>query len=84
MIPQAFTTRDMSEAYKWLMTLPPQVREDLKSMEQAVSLYLRAKRSGSVLPTKEDVLFPKQISNNLIFLPSSFLLKWTRRIEFLD
>lgn len=43
----------MSEAYKWLQTLPASVREDLKSMEQVVSLYLRAKRLGGQIPPQE-------------------------------
>ncbi len=55
MIPQAYTTRDMSEAYIWLQTLPPTIREELKSMDQIVSLYLRAKRFGGVLPTAEEI-----------------------------
>jgi hypothetical protein len=63
LIPQAFTTRDMSEAYKWLQTLPASVREEIKSMEQVVSLYLRAKRLGGALPTREEVssyVLPRQ------------------------
>jgi hypothetical protein len=55
LIPQAFTTRDMSDAYKWLQSLPTSVREEMKSMEQVVALYLRAKRLGGAVPTKEDV-----------------------------
>jgi hypothetical protein len=45
----------MSEAYKWLQTLPQNIREEMKSMEQVVSLYLRAKRLGGALPTKEEL-----------------------------
>lgn len=55
MIPQAFTTRDMSEAYKWLQSLPPTIREEMKSMEQVVSLYLRAKRFGGSVPTTDEL-----------------------------
>ncbi len=51
MIPQAVTTRDMTEAYKWLQTLPPSAREELKTMDQVVSLYIRAKRLGVPLPS---------------------------------
>jgi hypothetical protein len=53
LIPQAYTSRDMSEAYKWLQTLPASVREELKSMEQVVSLYLRAKRLGGSITQQE-------------------------------
>jgi len=45
----------MADAYKWLQTLPANVREEMKSMEQVVSLFLRAKRLGGALPTKEDI-----------------------------
>jgi hypothetical protein len=55
LIPQAFTTRDMSEAYKWLNTLPPNVRDEMKSMEQVVMLYIKAKRLGGGVPSKEDI-----------------------------
>ncbi len=55
MIPQAFTTRDMSDAYKWLHTLPPNVRDEMKSMEHVVVLYLKAKRLGVSIPSKEDL-----------------------------
>ena len=55
LIPQAFTTRDTTEAYKWLLTLPQSVRDEMKSMEQVVSLYLRAKRLGGGIPTTEEL-----------------------------
>jgi hypothetical protein len=55
LIPQAFTTRDMSEAYKWLQSLPPNIREEMKSMEQVVSLYLRAKRLGGAVPGGDEL-----------------------------
>jgi hypothetical protein len=55
LIPQAFTTRDTTEAYKWLQTLPPSVKDEMKSMEQVVSLYLRAKRLGGGVPTSEEL-----------------------------
>jgi len=55
LIPQAFTTRDMSDAYRWLHTLPPNIRDEMKSMEQVVVMYLKAKRLGIPVPTKEDL-----------------------------
>jgi outer membrane biosynthesis protein TonB len=45
----------MSDAYKWLHTLPASGREEMKSMEQVVSLYIRTKRLGQNVPSKEDV-----------------------------
>jgi hypothetical protein len=45
----------MSEAYKWLHTLPPSVRDEMKSMEQVVALYIKAKRLGGGVPSKEDI-----------------------------
>lgn len=64
MIPQAFTTRDMSDAYKWLHTLPPNVRDEMKSMEHVVVLYLKAKRLGVSIPSKEDLESLKVASNS--------------------
>lgn len=46
--PQAITTRDMTEAYRWLQSLPPSIRDTMKSMEQVVSLYLQSKRLGGL------------------------------------
>ena len=48
MIPQAYTARDISEAYKWLQTLPPSIREEMKTMEHMVLNYLRAKSMGTL------------------------------------
>jgi hypothetical protein len=45
----------MSDAYKWLHTLPPNVRDEMKSMEHVVVLYLKAKRLGVSIPSKEDL-----------------------------
>src|ERR1700677_4067521 len=45
----------MSEAYRWLHTLPPSVRDEMKSMEHVVVLYLKAKRLGVTVPSKEDL-----------------------------
>ena len=45
----------MSEAYKWLQTLPPHIREEIKSMEQGVFLYLKTKRLGGGIPNVEDL-----------------------------
>ncbi|MCC6278355.1 MAG: hypothetical protein IT289_10625 [Oligoflexia bacterium] len=46
MIPQAFTTRDVSEAYKWVQSVSPSVRESIKTVDQLVALYLKVKRFG--------------------------------------
>lgn len=46
MIPQAFTTRDVSEAYKWVLTVSPSVRDSIKTVDQLVALYLKVKRFG--------------------------------------
>src|SRR5262245_36974220 len=48
MIPQAYTARDIGEAYKWIQTLPPNVRDEMKTMEQMVLHYLRAKSMGNL------------------------------------
>lgn len=45
--PQAFTSRDMRDAYNWVQTLPPAVRDSLKTMEQVVAFYLQSKRMGT-------------------------------------
>lgn len=47
-IPQAYTSRDISEAYKWLQTLPPPLRDEFKTAEELVLSYLKAKRMGSL------------------------------------
>jgi hypothetical protein len=59
----------MGEAYKWLQTLPPNIRDELKSMEQVVSVYLKAKRLGGGLPTAEDLEMLKTSSGNLAAAP---------------
>ena len=57
----------MSEAYKWLQTLPASLREEVKSMEQMVSMYLRAKRLGGALPTKEELSEPENSKSSQEF-----------------
>ncbi len=69
MIPQAYTARDIGEAYKWIQTLPPHVREELKTMEQMVLNYLRAKSMGTLdkfqpdAQTKKSHDFQKTLQN---------------------
>ncbi len=48
MIPQAYTARDIGEAYKWIQTLPPHMKEELKTMEQMVLSYLKSKSMGTL------------------------------------
>ncbi|MBK9292888.1 MAG: hypothetical protein IPM57_00320 [Oligoflexia bacterium] len=67
-IPQAYTSRDMSEAYKWLQTLPPPLRDEFKTAEELVLSYLKAKRMGSLNnfqpePTKKTAEFQKTLQN---------------------
>jgi len=55
LIPQAFTQRDVSDAFRWSQTLPADVRDGIKSVEQMVWLFLRTKRLGGGIPTREDM-----------------------------
>ena len=48
LIPQAYTARDVADAYKWLQTLPQPVRDEMKTAEQMVLNYLKAKTLGQL------------------------------------
>jgi hypothetical protein len=45
--PQAYTREVLAQAYNWLKTQPPQVRERAQSADTLVSLFLHARRYGS-------------------------------------
>jgi hypothetical protein len=48
LIPQAYTARDIGDAYKWSQSLPAPAREEMKTMEQMVYAYLKAKTQGAL------------------------------------
>lgn len=48
--PQAYTRETMIQAYEWLQTQPPSIRELASSPDALVSLYMQARRRGGTLP----------------------------------
>src|SRR5258708_7430478 len=78
----------MSEAYKWLQSLPPSIKDEMKSMEQVMSLYLRAKRLGGAIPSREDLgQFPPPAPKENVKSAQDFqktLKNLSQELEFFD
>ena len=69
--PQAYTKEVLKNALLWLETQPEAVRKQVETNDQAVSLFLRAKRGGSIQPSTVNSKTIEQFHSDLKSLAES-------------
>lgn len=69
--PQAYTKEVLKNALLWLETQPEAVRKQVETNDQAVSLFLRAKRGGSVQSSSVNSKTIEQFHSDLRSLAES-------------
>ena len=63
--PQAYTREVMGQAYEWLQSQPPKVREMATSMDAVVGLFLQHRRRGDSAPMSTSPISSQKFKENL-------------------